>query len=306
MNLCAVVINTLFLGSLAFGQTMPLSHSWLEAKAPDRKLPPVGNPIRLEMLAEVRSALTNESLQLQYGKSRITLLGVELGDEKLLEQFLASEFAAPSGGASVATARLLATGTEPSIIKALSRYLVLDEPTTELFVQEHTRQRLSVAATRIILSVAIGAEQLPPAVRDWAASEFYAIAYDFERTRSVVRQFWQENTTHFAEKNYQAVKPPTSTAQNPAETGATRRTPSPPMIPPKIALPPVANQAASSVGGQRMESTGTAAPSKPVAAPPSAVAAGGGGLGWGLAVLCSAVIAYILARARRRRPSQPH
>lgn len=217
-------------------------------------------------MAEVRMAQTNRALQIQYGGLHV-LLGIELGDEQLLQSLVGDKFIHRSGGASRDSTDLLMQATEPSVIAAVAPYLSRDEPTKGILLEDYEITRLSVAATMIVLSVAKSSDRLPPEVQQWAREVYYA-PFNRNSSREAVRAFWAENAAHFAAKNYQAVRPPRSASPVPAGAGTVPSTNAPAAVVPAAARPPAKRATAITATNP------VASPSKPaVPAPAVAVAA---------------------------------
>ena len=208
------LLVSIAVSALAQVPDMPLSEGWLKAKPSERKIPTPGQPLRAEMLAEVRFALTNETLSIRYG-GLLPLLAIELGDEQAIKRYAIDEFLHRSGGASPASTRLLSLSSELSVIPVIASYLGLDEPTTSIQVEDVSFSRPSVAATVIVLSILRKSEQVSPDTRKWAHDEFYA-PIDRNRSRSLVRTFWAENAPYFSTKQYKAVRPPGTVSSSPA------------------------------------------------------------------------------------------
>lgn len=187
---------------------MPLSKSWLESKASERRVPLLGDPLRDGMLQEVRMAMTNYSLSLLHG-GRLRLLALDLGDEQLIKHYTQEKFTNYFGAASYDAISLLELASEPSIIPYLASYLARDESPYTSY-GERTTMPLSWAATYITLSILKKADLMPPDTRAWA-HELVRPSNDQNRIRALVRTFWAENAQHFATKDYQAVRPPRNT-----------------------------------------------------------------------------------------------
>lgn len=187
MKFSRIVIALLVLARSSAAIDMPLSKAWLNSPINQRKLPPLGDPLREGMMAEVRMAQTNRALQIQYGGLHV-LLGIELGDEQLLQSLVGDKFIHRSGGASRDSTDLLMQATEPSVIAAVAPYLSRDEPTKGILLEDYEITRLSVAATMIVLSVAKSSDRLPPEVQQWAREVYYA-PFNRNSSREAVRAF---------------------------------------------------------------------------------------------------------------------
>ncbi len=206
MSRFALLLFLFCTGAIAVSPDVPEIRRWFELNPDERKLPPLGDPLRKAMLLEVYLARTNTSLELQYG-GRLDLLAIELGDEQMLRAYAVVNFTNRYGGVTRDSLRMLERTTEPGVIQAVSIYLDRAEPLKDIFAAEQIWLRPSVGAMHIMRHVLKQSEHFGRETREWAHAEFYRPLFE-ERAREEMRTFWAANAQHFATKNYQAVRPP--------------------------------------------------------------------------------------------------
>jgi hypothetical protein len=196
---------------------IPLTKPWLDVRSSERMAPKVDADTREKMIVELRKAIEVPALELQYGRTRIDILLIDLGDQPTATRYIATAFG-PEPTSSAAS--VLFRAKQPSLLTSLGPFLLMDERVDIGKANERMTVPRSVTAANLCLNLVQQCSEFDESAKQWARS-LQAAAKSPQQLREMVRTFWQDNAEHFITKNYQAVRPPSGVAPVPQDKATT-------------------------------------------------------------------------------------
>lgn len=195
-------------GIAAPGDLIPLTKGWLDLRPSERGVPQVQEDVRLKMIAELHELIRNPTGKPNYGRPRIDVLLVDLGDDVTIDRYIKNQFSPGDRGTADS---VLPASKQPIVIARLGPSLLRDEPINEIVLVPRT-----VAPAQLCLTLLQRCPEFDEPTKKWAA-QLQSTSKDRAALRAEVRTFWLENEASLKAKSYQAVRPPSTASANPPQ-----------------------------------------------------------------------------------------